>query len=115
MPLQFEDKLSHGIMSQKPRYMTSVSLLLLTFADTPSYRATRLVRHNLSLVKLRWLPSITSLLITCLNTEDEDVPHDLPSHRGDAQQSVAASVLFLSPLFKNENNVFLFSVNQDFT
>ena len=52
---------------QKSRKMAAVTLPLFTVAVTPSQEATRLVRHDLPLVKSCWLSQITSLYCMCLN------------------------------------------------
>ena len=99
----------------KSKYMTSIALPLSTDALTPLQKATKLVRHNLPLMKLCWLSQITfsSYLYVVSHVFQQDQFHDLPRHRCKAHWPVVPQV-FLSPFLKVENCVSLYPVTGDF-
>lgn len=80
----------------KSRQMTSMALLLFTDTVTPSQKATRLVRQDLPSVKPCYLSHITSISSMCLSFQ-EDLLHDFPQNRGEADRLVIPWVI---PFFK---------------
>lgn len=76
--------------------MTSMAFVSSINVVTPSKKTTRLVRQNLLLVKpcRSW---ITPLFSTCFSiASQEDLPHDLPRHRGGVDRSYSSDCLGFS-------------------